>query len=40
MIANVETIETVHTHTHTILLEDRIFASFLIFKKEFDSGWK
>ena len=34
MLANVETFVTVQT----ILLEDRTFASFLIFEKEFDSG--
>ena len=32
MVANVEMIVAVHKHTHTILLEDRNFASFLISK--------
>ena len=32
MIASLETIGTVHTHTHTICLEYRIIASFLSLK--------
>ena len=29
MIASLETVDTLHTHTHTICLVDRIVASFL-----------
>ncbi len=29
MIASLEVVDTVHTHTHTICLEYRIIASFL-----------
>ena len=32
MIASLETVGTLHTHTHTICLIDRIIASFLTLK--------
>ena len=32
MIASLETVGTLHTHTHTICLVDRIIASFLVSK--------
>ena len=32
MIANLETVGTVYTHTHTIHLEDKIIAPFLCLK--------